>query len=373
MDPRLAAKKALQAANSKGRFKLPDGETIFRVFPNALGMEDHADFECYYIHADVGPDKRYVRCGKDASTNEGSCWICDYLLPKMYQSKNPATRQAAQKMEKKDCFAVQIIYKDNITGEWRGPVVYDTSVGVMKSLLQLFQSSRRYTHPVKGYNLTILKSGQGLKTRYSGITADATPTPVPKALWAKLKPFDQLLPEYSEAKQKANYYGHDQETEVIPPEDEEPVAGAEGTEEATEFVEDFETGEAVKETGVEEAGFEEEVTEESSELFEAGEEATEDFVEEALEEPAEEITEDFVEEGAEEFVIEEPAPTPKKAAPKPAPIKVAAPAPKKAVAPPPAKAPVKAQPAPIAKPVAKLVTRPAAAPAQAVRKPVGKK
>jgi hypothetical protein len=359
-----AAQEALKRKQAKGRFKLPVGDTTFRVLPNARGSQ-YPDFVEYMVHYDVGPKHQGARCGKNAK-GEGRCWLCDVVIPKLSESKDPRKKKLGEYMQSqvKEVTAVQIIYKD-ASETWRGPVLFEAPGSVAAGLLGFFaRGNRPYTDPVRGYNFTITRTGTDKQTRYRALEPDADPSKIPSAVIPKIKPFGLLVYKYDEARQKAAYYGQEVE-EAAPPieedtenveaaEEEAALEGAEEVEEAAEEVaeepveeeqvadefeevieEELETAPPPKKKPVKPAGkpvkkqaadiefdeFAEEATEEAAEEEVVEETAEEEVLDETTDEPAAEIEDEF------DFSAEdEPAPPPKK---KP----VAQPA-KKPVAPP---------------------------------------
>jgi hypothetical protein len=207
-DKKTEAAKRLKERTAKKRFKLPEGDTTFRVLPNAKGLKNKAYFE-YGMHGEVGPRKAYIRCGRNMK-GEGECWLCDKILPKLEKSSKSSSHQAAEKMARKDVFAVQITYKED-EGGWIGPVIWEMSPSVANKVLAIM-TKREIDDPVKGYNLTISRTGTGMKdTRYGDIDRDDEPSAVPEKIMARLKPFSEVIRRYDEADMQTAYYGHEQE------------------------------------------------------------------------------------------------------------------------------------------------------------------
>lgn len=208
-DKKAAAAKRLKERTAKKRFKLPEGETTFRVLPNARGT-NHNDYFEYGMHSEVGPRKAYIRCGKTMK-GEKECWLCDVMLPKLEKSKNSASREAAERMARKDVFAVQIAYKSD--DEWIGPILWEMSTGIANKLLGVLSNPKRdVVDPEKGYNLTISRTGTGPRdTRYGDMDRDDDPSEAPESAMKKLKPFSEVVRKYDEKDMKAAYYGHEQD------------------------------------------------------------------------------------------------------------------------------------------------------------------
>src|SRR6266403_660108 len=212
----LAAQKFKERTASK-RFKLPEGNTTFRVLPNARGL-DKAEYIEYRMHSGVGARKSYLRCGKNIR-GEGDCWLCDTLIPKLEKSGKSSHKRAAEELKAKENFAVQIIYKSE--GKWMGPTLWEMSPSVANKLLNVM-SRRDVSHPEKGYNLTISRQGTTMtSTKYGDIDRDDEKSEVPEKLLSKLKPFGEILRKYDEKVMKAEYYGHEQDDDEPEEEEEE--------------------------------------------------------------------------------------------------------------------------------------------------------
>jgi hypothetical protein len=222
MDKKEYAKQRLKERTTSKRFKLSEGETTFRLLPNARGL-DKPEFVEYAMHSNVGARKAYLRCG-DKKSGEGNCWLCR-KVEELSASKKSATREVASAMKRKDSFAVQITYQSD--GKWLGPVLWEMPMSVANKLLGLM-GRRDIANPEKGYNLTISRVGTGLTdTKYGDIDRDDEPSKAPEKVMAVLKPFGELVRKYDEALQKKEFFGHDQTED----EEEEPESVAEDEQE----------------------------------------------------------------------------------------------------------------------------------------------
>jgi len=212
MDKQAEAAKRLKERQqaAKKRFTLPEGDTVLRVLPNAKGL-DRKEFVEYGMHSNVGPRKAYIRCGK-TQEGEGDCWLCDEMLPKLSDSEKATRRKAAEEMARGDRFAVQIAVMDE-DENWSGPHLWEMPNKLANTLLGML-SKRDIANPKKGYNITASRTGTTFTTtRYPNFDRDDDPSPAPEKVMAKLKPFGDVVPKYSEEDMKAAYYGHEQEEE----------------------------------------------------------------------------------------------------------------------------------------------------------------
>jgi len=329
-DWRKEAAERYKEKQSKGRFKLQEGENTLRILPRVGTKKPGAPFLEYRVHREVGPNKRFIRCGKTLHL-DGDCWLCDKKIPELRDSGNKAKEQRAEALEAKEQFVVQVAKVDPDSGKMSGPFLWAVPTGGARSLaarlLGVLKSTKRdYVDPKKGYNLTIERTGTGMTdTQYGQPIPDDEPSKLPDKVLSAAKPFSALVAAYSESQQKAAYFGKD-EAEI-----EEETSGKRGRDEEDEEEEETEEEEESEEPkkkkkhqdeDEEEEGSEEEETEEYEEDSDSSEEeeespkkkkkkSSEDEEEPEEEEEEEEETED--EESGEEDEEEEQPKKKKKA------------------------------------------------------------
>lgn len=229
MDKKEAAAQKFKERTASKRFKLPEGDTTFRVLPNAKGLEK-AEYIEYRMHSNVGARNAYLRCGKNIR-GEGECWLCDTQIPKLEKSGKSSHRKAAELLKAKECFAVQIAYLSD--GKWIGPTLWEMSSSVANKLLNVM-SRRDVSNPEKGYNLTINRTGTTMRsTKYGDIDRDEEKSEVSEKILSRLKPFGEVLRKYDEDAMKTEYYGHEQEEEETEEKDSEKEEETEEEEEET--------------------------------------------------------------------------------------------------------------------------------------------
>ena len=221
-DERDAARKRAKEINKSNWYKLKGGhgeaiDNVFRILPTPKSKLCAHNWYEYSVHREVGADKKTVRCGKDPVSGEGACYLCDTAIPRM---RKKGQERRATLIDTKPVFLVQVAdvkVNDDDTCTFSGPFLFTPSKGVATQLLStVFGGKRDYTHPTKGFNLTISRIGTGKNdTKYGMLTADPDPTGVPAALLKKLKPFSELqeIPIYSEKAQKAALQGVPDEPE----------------------------------------------------------------------------------------------------------------------------------------------------------------
>lgn len=197
-----------------GMFKLPEGETIFRILktPRDKQRGTPSVWMEYYVHRSVGPKKvGPLRCGLDVADDSGSCWLCS-MVEKL---RDNGKSLAAAEMERKKSYAIQVAVWDENLQSLRGPLLWTTSSGkTAKSLSYKLQTiisapeAKGYVDHEDGYNFSIERSGTGINdTVYTAPVRADERTEVPKQILAKLKPFADVLPAYDKENQKKAYYG----------------------------------------------------------------------------------------------------------------------------------------------------------------------
>ncbi len=202
-------------------FKLKEGPNQLRLLPNRDAVleyiklkkkhgkaswkavcEKHAPFIEFVACRDVGSDKKFIRSGKEPGGG-GKCWIVDKLIPRLEQSKSKDDRSKAKAMAPQEQFIVQVAARDS-DGEWSGPYFFYVPNPLRPGMLQKIVSpSRQYDNPVKGYVVTITRTGTGkFDTKYSAVEPDDEPTLTPGSILKKVKPFSEVCPEYNEKDQR---------------------------------------------------------------------------------------------------------------------------------------------------------------------------
>lgn len=308
------------------RFKLVVGDNSVRILPrkNPNGKFGGAPFAEYATHMNVGPNERFLTCGKD-ERGDGKCWLCDVQIPKLQKSGKDALVLRASKIAPMPQFAVQITTVDE-DGHFRAPQIWEMKSGGSRMLstqiLGVLRSTKRdYISFANGYNLNIERTGTGMKdTRYGAIIPDMEPTAVPRSVAEKMKTFEELIRKYSESEQQTAYFGREMD------EPEEPAAAEEDTG-YEDAVDEPAEDEPAEDDAVDEPAEDEPVEDEPTEDEPAEDEPAED-------EPASDIDQEF-----EDLFADDPPAAKKKATAPPARKSAApvSPAKKKATAPPPAK------------------------------------
>jgi hypothetical protein len=287
-----AAQRAKEKA-AGANFKLVEGENTIRLAPNKHDLAgksedlDMAPFAEIRMHYGVGPDNIPARCGKDVD-GRGKCWLCDEQIPKLAESSSTSRQKMADDMSASDCLVVQVFPVED--GHFRKAQPWWVSAKRLAvTVLQLLGSTKRsYTHPAKGFNITVTRTGTGLKTQYSAAIPDDGPSRVPKVALETIQDFKEVLPAYSLSKQKAAFFGKEESADDQEP-DEEPEELDEEPEELDEEPEELDDDFADEEPEELDEDFEDEEPEELDEDFE-------DEEPEELDEEPEDLDDDFEDE-----------------------------------------------------------------------------
>src|SRR5690348_10889790 len=98
--------KIKEKKESGGRFKLAEGGNTLRILPTLESKKDKEAkiYLSYFAHGDVGPKKRFIRCGKDEK-GEGECWLCKKIAA-LQKSDSKAQRRRAEAMAPREQFLV---------------------------------------------------------------------------------------------------------------------------------------------------------------------------------------------------------------------------------------------------------------------------
>ena len=214
-DWRSDAKRKYEEKSRGRRFKLTEGDNSVRILP---GMKEEGKFGGppyleYFAHRNVGPNDRFMTCGKD-DRGDGDCWLCDTQIPKLRKSTKQALRARARDMEPVSQFVVQVAYLAS-DGGWQGPTTWTVPSGgpraMATQLLGVLMRTRvDYVDLKKGRNLNIERTGTGFRdTRYGAIIPDEDASKVPSNIVAKIKPLSELVQAYDEDELQAAYFGRE--------------------------------------------------------------------------------------------------------------------------------------------------------------------
>jgi hypothetical protein len=212
------ARKSAEKRKEKPGITLREGPNCLRVGPTPAGKTSPDTYMEYAVHENVGPNKKYLRCGHPPGWKKGDDdtedWLCDVYVAKL-RKKGKATRAEANAPKPRLVVQASEVKEDDDGNTKFGDFKpWHPSGKTAGSLLTsiLGSKTRDYIDPKKGYNINIERTGSGFKdTRYGSIEPDDEPSRVPSALIEALKPFDQVrgIPTYNAKAQKAAIAGQD--------------------------------------------------------------------------------------------------------------------------------------------------------------------
>ncbi len=200
-------------------FRLQEGRNTLRILPpyRAIQKDNFSKYKPYseyLIHKNVGPDKRIVRCGKDIDTGEGECFLCDEIIERYLKSGKKSKKEITKNIRQQEQMYMLVARWDKNIEALKGPLPFYVPGGsgatslAVKLVGLIANSPRHYDHPTKGYNLSITRTGmEWNNTRYGSPEPDEEPSTVPKSILRKIKPFDEVIPQYDEEFQRASFYG----------------------------------------------------------------------------------------------------------------------------------------------------------------------
>ena len=310
-------KEMKEISQKKKTFRLVEGDNVVRILPNVKGT-DKPPYVRFNVHPGVGPNNRFVRCGREVDSGEGECWLCDTLIPKLESSGKKSQRAIAENMASRPNFVVQVAWVDPDSDEMRGPKFWYVPTGkaggqkayYFKIMSLLSRTAKKYDDPKKGFNFTVNRTGEGRATTYQAPDPDEDSTPVPSSILKKLRPLSEVVPEYSEQTQKNAYHGRE--------DDEEEEDVEEDTEEAVDDEEEKPKKKSKKAKDEDDEAEDEEESEDEEEEEETPKKKSKKKAEEEEEDEAEEEDDEEADEDEEEEEEEKPKRKAKKKAKKPA-------------------------------------------------------
>lgn len=155
--------------------KVRDGVNNLRIMPDSWPDEDVERWGSYwnldlFLHYGVGPDNATYLCREKMLKSR--CPICEARE----QSDDDDERDALRPSWRGLCY---VIDRDN---ERAGPQVWSLPVTLFREINERSQDKKtrapiKIDHPDDGYDIAFSKSGQGVKTKYSGmeVMRDASP------------------------------------------------------------------------------------------------------------------------------------------------------------------------------------------------------
>lgn len=155
-------------------FKPKEGENNIRILPPTWDFKEHPDQENWawmaYLHRDIGADKSTYLCLE--KNNKGKCPICE-------ARHGLRDEELAKALKPKTSMMAYIIDRDD---EKSGPKIWMFS-NKMEVDIQLLADDKqegilKIDHPDEGYDISFVRTGTKLNTRYNGIQVARRSSPL---------------------------------------------------------------------------------------------------------------------------------------------------------------------------------------------------
>lgn len=193
---------------TKGFYWRPSKEeNRIRVLPP--WSSEGRPFKEVYFHYSVGDMRRSLICPR--RTHMKACPVCE-LVDKLYRSGDPKEQSLASDMKAKEQYFANIVDLDNPSD---GVRIYRFGKQVKNELMAFLRNKNwgDFTHPVKGFNVTINKSGEGKNSQYKAYL-DREPSPIDDDSWLEnLNDLDAAAKTLSYKEIKDILYGKPEEEE----------------------------------------------------------------------------------------------------------------------------------------------------------------
>jgi len=149
------------------------GDNLIRILPPTWDDADYYGFDAW-VHSYVGVDNSTYLCPMKMKNK--SCPICAAAK----EAKDAGEADEAKELQAKKITLVWIIDRDD---DKPTPQAWSMSWTMDRDIAALCANKRTgkillLDDPEKGYDLTLKRQGQGLKTRYFGLAVDRDPTPI---------------------------------------------------------------------------------------------------------------------------------------------------------------------------------------------------
>lgn len=193
--------------------KLVQGKNVRRVLWPKGDSENF--FSEGYLHFGLGEDgKRVVTCPKTFNS-KNKCPICEYV-EQLQKSKSKEDKKLADDIKAKRRIYINVLNRDS-DDEEDTPKVLPIGVTILKGLLEAIcdPDYGDITDPETGRDVTISRTGQGLKTEYSVLpkpkSTVASDTSDPDEIEENMTDLESLFIEKSYEELEAILNGEDEE------------------------------------------------------------------------------------------------------------------------------------------------------------------
>jgi len=155
-------------------FRMKNGDNTIRILPPTWPDADHYAYPVW-MHRFIGPDNSTYACPRKMLNKP--CPICDAAQ----QARDNDDKDEEKALRAQEMWCCWVIDRDGDDPEL--PQIHQMSGIMDKDILNNTIDKKRgdvlaIDDPDNGYDLTIRRSGQGIKTRYSGFTFDRQDSPI---------------------------------------------------------------------------------------------------------------------------------------------------------------------------------------------------
>lgn len=157
-----------QASGNKTLIKMKDGKNRLRFIPALPGKNWK---RVTYEHWVDVPGLGQVRFTCPLFEKKQRCRACD-IEKKLLSSTKESDQKRAQRFKAGRRVYANVIVRDN---EAAGVAVFPFGIQIENALVELRKDEDiggNFIHPVEGFDILVLKTGQGLETRYAVHPAD---------------------------------------------------------------------------------------------------------------------------------------------------------------------------------------------------------
>jgi hypothetical protein len=167
-----AAETPLRGQNKMAFFKLAPGQAKVRILPGIDPSTADKDFFCKagtHYWANASNPKLPVPCSRTKNP-KATCVICDKVA-QLKASTSKADNLEAEKLRPRTRYYVGLLPRE---GEGAGKVhVYPAPKAIYTKILSYMEDPQYgdITDPMDGCDLTLIRSGSGMETKYDAIAA----------------------------------------------------------------------------------------------------------------------------------------------------------------------------------------------------------
>jgi len=201
-------KRATRGGGLSGFFNPKVGPNEIRILPP--WSDSGLPFKEVVVHFGIGPESQTVACLRPFRKR---CYICEQVS-KLWSSGLEQDQDTARRIGRANRYLWNII---DLQEPEKGVQILSCGVKLFEQIWAYFADEEwgDLTNPDSGYDLTIVREGLGLKTRYTSVRLRRNPTKLQNMEWLEsLNDLDKALNVLSYDAQKELYEGYAEDEEV---------------------------------------------------------------------------------------------------------------------------------------------------------------